>query len=80
MQIQGLPSKPTEEDKTAEKPPIEHPPEGTQDILLCKEIVLGETFKASTPRQEKQDSVIESIKKTGTIDTPILIDKETKLL
>ncbi|MEI4605917.1 plasmid stabilization protein [Bacillus cereus] len=80
MQIQGLPSKPTEEDKTAEKSPIEHPPEGTQDILLCKEIVLGEKFKTSKPRQEKQDSVIESIKKTGTIDTPILIDKETKLL
>ncbi|EEM37974.1 hypothetical protein bthur0004_61760 [Bacillus thuringiensis serovar sotto str. T04001] len=42
--------------------------------------MLGETFKTSTPRQEKQDIVIESIKKTGTIDTPILIDKETNLL
>ncbi|MES1054426.1 plasmid stabilization protein, partial [Bacillus thuringiensis] len=32
------------------------------------------------PRQEKQDIVIQAIQKNGTIDKPILIDKETKIL
>ncbi|WP_242476185.1 hypothetical protein [Bacillus cereus] len=37
-------------------------------------------YQTSVPGQEKRDIVAQAIQKTGTIDQPILIEKETKVL
>ncbi|EOQ04517.1 hypothetical protein [Bacillus cereus] len=55
-------------------------PEGTEAFLPLNSILLGGKHLNSIPRQEKQDKVAQTIQKTGTIDKPILIDKETKML
>ncbi|MCQ6530522.1 plasmid stabilization protein [Bacillus mycoides] len=82
MQIQALPKKEEKpkQEKKKEEPEQEYAPEGTEAILPLDKIVLGETYQISVPRQEKQDRVAQAIEKTGTIDEPILIDKENKIL
>ncbi|MED1302647.1 hypothetical protein BK704_19485 [[Bacillus thuringiensis] serovar konkukian] len=49
-------------------------------LIPLDKIVLTERYQVSVPRQEKQDIVMQAIQKNGTIDKPILIDKETKIL
>ncbi|MED1305608.1 plasmid stabilization protein [[Bacillus thuringiensis] serovar konkukian] len=81
MQIGALPQKAEKpkEDKAKEKKQ-EYVPEGTEAVIPLDKIVLIERYQVSVPRQEKQDIVMQAIQKNGTIDKPILIDKETKIL
>ncbi|PEO40898.1 plasmid stabilization protein [Bacillus wiedmannii] len=83
MQIQALPQKteqPKAEEKKKEEKKQEYVPEGTEAVLPLDKIILEEMYQHSVPRQEKQDKVAQMIQKKGTIDEPILIDKETKVL
>jgi hypothetical protein len=76
MQIQALPQK-------VEKPKKEKQeflPKGTEAVIPLDKIVLGAIYQTSVPRPEKQEIVAQSIQQQGTIDKPILIDKETNIL
>ena len=55
-------------------------PEGATAIIPLQDIYVPEPILQTTPRAEKQEKVIRKIQETGTIDQPILIDRETKQL
>lgn len=55
-------------------------PDGTTEIIPLQDICVPESILQTTPRAEKQEKVIRKIQETGTIDQPILIDRETKQL
>lgn len=55
-------------------------PEGATEIIPLQDIYVPEPILQTTPRAEKQEKVIRKIQETGTIDQPILIDRETKQL
>lgn len=54
--------------------------EGATEIIPLQDIYVPEPILQTTPRAEKQEKVIRKIQETGTIDQPILIDRETKQL
>ncbi|WP_427127500.1 plasmid stabilization protein (plasmid) [Priestia megaterium] len=55
-------------------------PKGTQDVLNFDEIVVPEEFLKTRPNPEKTQKVIEFVKRTGHLDEPLTIDKESKVL
>ena len=55
-------------------------PEGATEVIPLQDIYVPEPILQTTPRAEKQEKVIRKIQETGTIDQPILIDRETKQL
>ena len=55
-------------------------PEGATAIIPLQDIYVPDPILQTTPRAEKQEKVIRKIQETGTIDQPILIDRETKQL
>ncbi|MED3872557.1 plasmid stabilization protein, partial [Priestia megaterium] len=55
-------------------------PKGTQDVLNFDEIVVPEEFLKTRPNPEKTQKVIEFVKRTGHLDEPLTIDKESKIL
>lgn len=66
-----------EEVKSEEKP---KGPEGTEDFVLLEQISVPEEFLNSHPNPEKTQQVIEYVKRTGYLDEPIIINRETKIL
>ncbi|MFC0274743.1 plasmid stabilization protein [Metabacillus herbersteinensis] len=68
---------PVEPVKKEEKP---KGPEGTEDFVSLENIIVPEAFLNSTPNPEKTQQVIDYVKRTGYLDEPIMINRETKIL
>ncbi|MBQ4869270.1 plasmid stabilization protein, partial [Priestia megaterium] len=72
---------PVPEKKTVQqKKQLPTQPKGTQDMLSFDEIVVPEEFLKTRPNPEKTQKVIEFVKRTGHLDEPLTIDKESKVL
>ena len=63
--------------KAVEKP---KGPEGTEDFLSIETIVVPEEFLNSRPNPEKTQQVVDYLKRTGYLDEPITINRNTKTL
>lgn len=70
-------SKPTKEVKVEEQP---KGPVGTEDFISIEKISVPEAFLNSTPNPEKMQKVVDYIKRTGYLDEPITINRDTKVL
>ncbi|USL27561.1 plasmid stabilization protein [Priestia megaterium] len=70
------------QEKKAEpqKKQMPNQPKGTQDVLSFDEIIVPEEFLKTRPNPEKTQKVIDFVKRTGRLDEPLTIEKETKLL
>ena len=55
-------------------------PDGTEEFILLDQIVVTEGFLNSNPRVEKIQQVMNHVKRTGCLDEPIMIDRDTKIL
>ncbi|USL45543.1 hypothetical protein [Priestia megaterium] len=55
-------------------------PKGTQDVAGFDKIVVPEEFLKTRSNPEKMQKVIEFVKRTGYLDEPLTIDKESKVL
>jgi hypothetical protein len=66
-----------EEVKLEEKP---KGPEGTEDFVSLEQIGVPEIFLNTTPNPEKTQQVIDYVKRTGYLDEPIIINRDTKIL
>ncbi|MBD8068140.1 MULTISPECIES: plasmid stabilization protein [Bacillaceae] len=55
-------------------------PEGTEDFILLEKISVPEEFLNSTPNPEKTQKVVDYVKRTGYLDEPITINRDTKVL
>ncbi|MCM3196749.1 plasmid stabilization protein [Priestia megaterium] len=72
---------PTEEKKTEEKKTtLSNQPKGTQDLLNFDEIIVPEEFLKTRPNPEKTQKVIDFVKRTGRLDEPLTIEKESNIL
>ncbi|MBU8757301.1 plasmid stabilization protein [Priestia megaterium] len=70
-----------EEKKAApQKKQLHTQPKGTQDIVSFDEIIVPEAFLKTRPNPMKTEEVIEFVKRTGHLDKPLTIEKETKVL
>ncbi|MDC0706401.1 plasmid stabilization protein [Priestia sp. AB] len=70
----------SEKKATPQKKQLPTQPKGTQDVLSFDEIVVPEEFLKTRPNPEKTQKVIEFVKRTGYLDEPLTIDKESKVL
>jgi len=59
---------------------IEPMPEGTEDIIPLKSIIVPEEFLKTRPNAQKNQIVIDFVKTNGHLDEPITIDKSTMTL
>ncbi|WP_018395794.1 hypothetical protein [Bacillus sp. 37MA] len=75
VKVESVPVK--EEVKVEEKP---KGPEGTEDFISLEQIRIPEEFLHSRPNAEKTQQVIDYVKRTGHLDEPIMINRETKIL
>ncbi|OAH55406.1 plasmid stabilization protein [Domibacillus aminovorans] len=75
VKVESVPVK--EEVKVEEKP---KGPEGTEDFISLEQIRIPEEFLNSRPNAEKTQQVIDYVKRTGHLDEPIMINRETKIL
>jgi len=72
---------PVQEKKAApQKKELPNQPKGTQDLVSFDEIVVPEAFLNTRPNPEKTEKVIEFVKRTGRLDEPLTIEKESKIL
>jgi hypothetical protein len=72
---------PVQEKKAApQKKELPNQPKGTQDLVSFDEIVVPEAFLKTRPNPEKTEKVIEFVKRTGRLDEPLTIEKESKIL
>jgi ParB-like chromosome segregation protein Spo0J len=55
-------------------------PDGTEDFILIDQIVVTEEFLNSHPSVDKTQQVLNYVKKTGFLDEPIMINRDTKIL
>ncbi|MFC3886268.1 hypothetical protein ACFOU2_23370 [Bacillus songklensis] len=55
-------------------------PEGTEDFISFEEIVVTEKFLNSRPNPEKIRKVVNYLKRTGCLDEPITVNRDTKIL
>ncbi|MEF2097283.1 hypothetical protein V3595_21930 [Bacillus sp. CFBP9009] len=55
-------------------------PDETEEFILLKQIVVTEEFLNSNPSVEKTQQVLNHVKRTGCLDEPIMIDRDTKIL
>lgn len=55
-------------------------PEGTEDFVLLQQIIVSEEFLNSRPNPEKTQQVIDYVNRTGYLDEPITINRDTKIL
>ncbi|WP_338472746.1 hypothetical protein R4Z10_08460 [Niallia sp. XMNu-256] len=55
-------------------------PDGTEDFILLDLIVVTEDFLNSHPSDEKTQKVWNHVKRTGYLDEPIMINRDTKIL
>ncbi|YBV93589.1 plasmid stabilization protein (plasmid) [Bacillus sp. PK9-021] len=72
---------PTEGKKAEEKKTtLSNQPKGTQDLLNFDDIIVPEEFLKTRPNPEKTQKVIDFVKRTGRLDEPLTIEKESKIL
>jgi len=73
---------PEKEEVKAEENPQVKPkgPEGTEDFILLDQIIVPEEFLNSHPNPEKTQKVVDYVKRTGHLDEPIVINRDTKTL
>ncbi|MGG0471515.1 plasmid stabilization protein [Priestia aryabhattai] len=72
---------PTEAKKTEEKKTtLSNQPKGTQDLLNFDDIIVPEEFLKTRPNPEKTQKVIDFVKRTGRLDEPLTIEKDSKVL
>ncbi|MFF2445366.1 ParB N-terminal domain-containing protein [Priestia megaterium] len=72
---------PTEEKKAEEKKTtLSNQPKGTQDLLNFVDIIVPEEFLKTRPNPEKTQKVIDFVKRTGRLDEPLTIEKDSKVL
>ncbi|MFD9365183.1 plasmid stabilization protein [Priestia megaterium] len=72
---------PVQEKKVApqkKQQPIQ--PKGTKDVVSFDDIIVPEAFLKTRPNPVKTEEVIEFVKRTGHLDKPLTIEKETKVL
>ncbi|MQR86383.1 plasmid stabilization protein [Bacillus megaterium] len=72
---------PVQEKKAApqkKQQPIQ--PKGTKDVVSFEDIIVPEAFLKTRPNPVKTEEVIEFVKRTGHLDKPLTIEKETKVL
>ncbi|MCM3196919.1 plasmid stabilization protein [Priestia megaterium] len=72
---------PVQEKKAApqkKQQPIQ--PKGTKDVVGFDDIIVPEAFLKTRPNPVKTEEVIEFVKRTGHLDKPLTIEKETKVL
>ena len=55
-------------------------PKGTKDVVSFDDIIVPEAFLKTRPNPVKTEEVIEFVKRTGHLDKPLTIEKETKIL
>ncbi|MFC3883929.1 hypothetical protein ACFOU2_10605 [Bacillus songklensis] len=55
-------------------------PEGTEDFMSLEEVVVTEEFLNSRPNPKKIQKVVDYVKRTGSLDEPITIKRDTKIL
>ncbi|MEH6927873.1 plasmid stabilization protein [Priestia megaterium] len=72
---------PVQEQKAApqkKQQPIQ--PKGTKDVVSFDDIIVPEAFLNTRPNPVKTEEVIEFVKRTGHLDKPLTIEKESKIL
>ncbi|MGG3195457.1 plasmid stabilization protein [Priestia aryabhattai] len=70
------------QEKKAAQPKKQQPiqPKGTKDVVSFEDIIVPEAFLKTRPNPVKTEEVIEFVKRTGHLDKPLTIEKETKIL
>ncbi|WP_176586450.1 plasmid stabilization protein [Priestia megaterium] len=70
------------QEKKAAPPKKQQPiqPKGTKDVVSFDDIIVPEAFLKTRPNPVKTEEVIEFVKRTGHLDKPLTIEKETKVL
>ncbi|WP_456364957.1 plasmid stabilization protein (plasmid) [Priestia aryabhattai] len=72
---------PMEEKKSEkEKTRLSNQPKGTQDLLGFDEIIVPKEFLKTRPNPEKTQKVIDFVERTGRLDEPLTIEKDSKVL
>ncbi|PEU68127.1 plasmid stabilization protein [Priestia megaterium] len=72
---------PVQETKSVpEKKPMPNQPKGTQDLLNFEDIIVPEEFLKTRPNPEKTQKVIDFVKRTGRLDEPLTIEKDSRIL
>lgn len=68
--------------KKAAQPKKQQPiqPKGTKDVVSFEDIIVPEAFLKTRPNPVKTEEVIEFVKRTGHLDKPLTIEKESKVL
>ena len=70
------------QEKKAAQPKQQQPiqPKGTKDVVSFEDIIVPDAFLKTRPNPVKTEEVIEFVKRTGHLDKPLTIEKETKVL
>ncbi|MFC3882442.1 hypothetical protein ACFOU2_02555 [Bacillus songklensis] len=55
-------------------------PVGTEDFISLEQIIVTENFLNSRPNPEKIQKVVNYLKRTGNLDEPITVNRDTKIL
>ncbi|MGG3586060.1 plasmid stabilization protein [Priestia megaterium] len=55
-------------------------PKGTKDVVSFDDIIVPEAFLKTRPNPVKTEEVIEFVKRTGHLDKPLTIEKDSKVL
>jgi len=72
---------PVQEKKAESKPKnLPNQPKGTQDLVSFDDIIVPEAFLNTRPNPEKTQKVIDFVKRTGRLDEPLTIEKDSKVL
>jgi hypothetical protein len=72
---------PVQETKaTPKKKSMPNQPKGTQDLLNFEDIIVPEEFLKTRPNPQKTQKVIDFVKRTGRLDEPLTIEKDSKVL
>jgi glucan-binding YG repeat protein len=80
IQSQGKETPAQEKKVNPPKKQMSNQPKGTQDLLSFDEIVVPEEFLNTRPNPEKTQKVIDFVKRTGRLDEPLTIEKDSKVL
>ncbi|MEH7509363.1 plasmid stabilization protein [Priestia megaterium] len=70
------------QEKKAAQPKQQQPiqPKGTKDVVSFDDIIVPEAFLKTRPNPVKTEEVIEFVKRTGHLDKPLTIEKESRIL
>ncbi|MGG4019540.1 plasmid stabilization protein [Priestia megaterium] len=72
---------PVQEKKAAQpKKQLPTQPKGTKDVVSFDDIIVPEAFLKTRPNPVKTEEVIEFVKRTGHLDKPLTIEKDSKIL